>query len=341
MLRFLSPLALGLCAGALSSSLWARREPADPSPPSISSAADARPMSTPEDAIVHHRRLRLGELGIFYREAGPRDAPVLLLLHGFPSSSFMFRQLLPSLADRYHVIAPDYPGFGESSFPGRDRFRYTFEQLARVLDEFTAALGLRRYALYIQDYGAPVGLRLALAHPERVSALIVQNGNAYEQGFNPDAWQPLRDYWRDPSPANRERLRGWLTPEGVRQQYVAGLREDELERFSPDTWTLDWARLSRPGNAEAQLDLFGDYAQNVDLYPAFHDFFRRYAPPTLVLWGRQDPFFTPAGAEAYRTDLPEAELVWLDAGHFALETHAAEIATSIRDFLQRRLGKAP
>ena len=213
MRHFMPTLVFGLCAGVLGASLWSWHQAhGRPSQASRSLSTEARPVSAPPEAIVRHKRLRLAELEIFYREAGPRDAPVVLLLHGFPSSSFMFRELLPNLADRYHVIAPDYPGFGESSFPPRDRFRYSFEHLARVLEEFTDRLGMRRYALYIQDYGAPIGLRLALAHPERVSALIVQNGNAYEQGFNPDAWRPLRDYWRDPSPANRERLRGCALP---------------------------------------------------------------------------------------------------------------------------------
>jgi pimeloyl-ACP methyl ester carboxylesterase len=294
-------------------------------------------LASGEPGVVRHQTLRVGELDIFYREAGPSAGPVLLLLHGFPSSSFMFRDLMPRLSDRYRVIAPDYPGFGQSSSPSRKTFRYSFENIARVLGAFTEALGLQRYVLYIQDYGAPIGLRLALQHPERVAGLVVQNGNAYEEGLNPEAWQPLRSYWREPSREHRDRLRAWLTPEGTKQQYVAGVPETQLALFSPDTWTLDWARLSRPESVDVQLDLFGDYAQNLALYPRFHQFFQAHQPPTLIVWGRYDPFFTRTGAMAYRRDLPNAELVWLDAGHFALETHAAEIAQRMRDFLGREL----
>ena len=287
-------------------------------------------------ARVRHHTVAVDDVEIFFREAGPGDAPAVLLMHGFPSSSHMFRHLIPALADRYHVIAPDYPGFGQSSFPDRARFAYTFERLARVMDGFTRALGLEHYALYIQDYGSPVGLRLALAHPERVAVLIVQNGNAYEEGLS-EEWGPLRAYWREPTPANRDRLRAWLNAEGIRLQYVAGVPEAQVPLFSPDTWTLDWALLSRPGNIDAQLDLFYDYRTNVALYPKFHEFFRAHRPPTLLVWGRHDPFFTVAGAEAYRRDLPDAELHYIDAGHFALETHGPEIAGLIRDFLARRV----
>lgn len=281
-----------------------------------------------------HRTVTIEGVDIAYREAGPKDAPVLLLLHGFPTSSHMFRNLIPALADRYHVVAPDYPGFGFSSFPESGKFVYTFENLARVMDKFTQAVGLKRYTLYIQDYGAPIGLRLALLHPERVSGLIVQNGNAYEEGLS-DAWAPIQAYWHEPTTENREKLRGWLSPAGMRQQYAAGLPEELLGRLSPETWTLDWALLSRPGNIDVQLDLFGDYQSNVALYPRFHEFFRKYRPPTLIVWGRYDPFFTVVGAEAYRRDLPKAELHLLDAGHFALETHGDKIAALIRDFLGR------
>jgi pimeloyl-ACP methyl ester carboxylesterase len=285
---------------------------------------------------VEYRAVYIDGVRVSYREAGPRNAPTLLLLHGFPSSSFMFRDLIPRLADRWHVIAPDYPGFGDSDFPPPGEYEYSFAQLARTLDQFTAALGLSRYALYIQDYGAPIGLRLALAHPERVSALIVQNGNAYEEGLS-GAWDPLKAFWRDPSKENRERLRGWLTPEGIRQQYVAGVPETLHTRFTPDAWTLDWARLSRPGNLDVQIGLFGDYRGNVSLYPRFQEFLRTRRPPTLIVWGRHDPFFTEAGARAYLRDIPDAELHLLDTGHFALETHAAEIAALMGDFLGRRL----
>jgi pimeloyl-ACP methyl ester carboxylesterase len=275
-------------------------------------------------------------LEIFFRDAGPIDAPALLLLHGFPSSSHMFRNLIPLLSDRYRVIAPDYPGFGQSAFPDRAKFSYTFNSLAQIIARFLEAIGLQRFTVYIQDYGAPVGLRLALAYPERIAGLIVQNGNAYEEGLS-EEWGPLRAYWREPTPANRDRLRGWLNAEGIRLQYVAGVPEAQIPLFSPDTWTLDWALLSRPGNIDAQLDLFYDYRTNVALYPKFHEFFRAHRPPTLLVWGRHDPFFTVAGAEAYRRDLPDAELHYIDAGHFALETHGPEIAGLIRDFLARRV----
>ncbi|HYF39858.1 MAG TPA: alpha/beta hydrolase [Gemmatimonadales bacterium] len=285
---------------------------------------------------VRHRQVTVDGIEIFYREAGPEDAPVLLLLHGFPSSSHMFRHLLPQLQRDYRLIAPDYPGFGQSEFPSPAEFSYTFENLAGVMQRFIRTIRLDRYALYIQDYGAPVGLRLALADPERITGLVVQNGNAYEEGLSRD-WDPLRDYWRHPTQANRERLRTWLDPEGIRQQYVAGVPDRLLQLFSPDTWTLDWARLSRPGNLDAQLDLFYDYRTNLELYPAFHEFFRRFQPPTLIVWGRHDPFFTVAGAEAFRRDLPAAELHYLDTGHFALETHCEEIATLIHEFMGRQV----
>jgi pimeloyl-ACP methyl ester carboxylesterase len=292
--------------------------------------------TTIHSAHVRHRRVTIDGLDIFYREAGSPAAPALLLLHGFPSSSHMFRALIPALAERYHVVAPDYPGFGYSAYPAPSEFSYSFAQFAVVLDQFTQATGLDQYTLYIQDYGAPVGLRLALRHPEHVRGLIVQNGNAYIEGLS-DKWAPLRAYWREPSRENREQLRGWLSLEGTRLQYAGGLPAHLLERLSPDTWTLDWGNLSRPGNIEMQLDLFGDYQHNVALYPRFHEFFRTHRPPTLIIWGRYDPFFTIAGAMAYTRDLPDAEIHLLDAGHFALETHGPEIATLIHDFLARRV----
>ncbi|HYD37903.1 MAG TPA: alpha/beta hydrolase [Allosphingosinicella sp.] len=301
-------------------------------------AARAGPTAAAEEDLDHlvtrHRIVRVGGVDIFYREAGRPDAPALLLLHGFPTSSHMFRHLIPALADRYRVVAPDYPGFGYSGFPGRGEFDYSFAALARIVAAFTDAVGLRRYALYIQDYGAPVGLRLALAAPERVTALISQNGNAYEEGLSP-LWQPLRDYWRDPSATHRETLRGWLGEMGTRLQYSAGLPEDQLERLAPDNWTLDWVKLSRPGNAEVQLDLFGDYRTNVELYPEFQRLFRDRRPPALILWGRRDPFFTVEGARAYLRDLPDAELQLLDGGHFLLETHGPQATARIRAFLAK------
>jgi pimeloyl-ACP methyl ester carboxylesterase len=292
----------------------------------------AEPSSGLPAEPVRHASVSLGGVEIFYREAGPRDAPGLLLLHGFPSSSFMFRHLLPALGDRWRVVAPDYPGFGASDFPSPETFDYTFANLAAVVGDFTDAIRLDTYAIYIQDYGAPIGLRLALERPERVTALIVQNGNAYAEGLSP-AWDPLKTYWSEPSAANRERLREWLTAEGIREQYVAGVPEALVERLSPDTWTVDWLRLTRPGNIDVQLDLFGDYASNVALYPQIQALLRAHQWPTLVVWGRFDPFFTVDGARAYTRDAPEAAVHLLDAGHFALETHWPQIAALMRDFL--------
>lgn len=283
---------------------------------------------------TRHRTVQVDGIDLFYREAGPPDAPALLLLHGFPTSSRMFRNLIPQLADRYRAVAPDYPGFGHSAMPERSRFAYTFENLARVIDRFTQAVGLERYGLYVMDYGAPIGYRLALAHPGRVTALIVQNGNAYEEGLR-DFWLPLKRYWHDPSPQNREALRVLLTPESTRWQYTNGVADATL--LNPDTWTLDQLGLDRPGNDELQLDLFLDYGTNLALYPRFQEYFRDHQPPTLVVWGRNDDIFPAEGAAPYRRDLPDAEIHLLDTGHFALETHGAEIARLIRDFLARHV----
>ncbi len=248
----------------------------------------------------------------------------------------MFRNLIDALSDKFHLIAPDYPGFGHSSFPEASQFSYTFASYATTIEKFTQAVKVDRYTLYLQDYGAPIGLRLAQMHPERVTALIIQNGNAYEEGLSSE-WEPIKAYWREPTPANRDRLRAWLNPDGIRLQYVAGLPEAHIPMFSPDTWTLDWSFLIRPGNIDVQLDLFRDYRTNVALYPEFQKFFRTYRLPTLIAWGKYDPFFTVAGAEAYRNDLPDAELHLLDAGHFALETHVSQIAGLIRDFLETNI----
>lgn len=272
-------------------------------------------------------------LRLFYREDGPRQAPAVLLLHGFPSSSHMFRDLIPQLADRYRVVAPDLPGFGFSDAPDRADFPYTFERLAAVVGRFTEAVGLDRFALYVFDYGAPVGFRLALAHPDRITALISQNGNAYEEGLS-GGWDPIRRYWREPSAANRDALRALLTPETTRWQYLHGTPDPDL--VAPEAYTLDQALMKRPGNAEIQLDLFGDYASNVALYPRFQAWMRERRPPTLAVWGRNDPFFLPPGAEAFRRDNPDAEVRLLDTGHFALETHHREIAAAMRDFLGRQ-----
>jgi len=267
---------------------------------------------------------------IFYREAGPKNAPAILLLHGFPTSSHMFRNLIPVLAERYHVIAPDLPGFGFSDAPERKTFRYTFENLANVIDHFTQAIGLDRYAIYIFDYGAPVGLRLALAHPERITAIISQNGNAYEEGLS-QGWNPIQKYWKEPTPANRAALRDFLTPEAVKSQYLHGVPDETL--VAPEAYELDSALFGRTGNDEIQLDLFLDYASNVALYPKFQEYFRTHRPPLLAVWGKNDPFFLPKGADAYRRDIPDAEVLLFDTGHFALETHAAEIAAAINEFL--------
>jgi pimeloyl-ACP methyl ester carboxylesterase len=289
-----------------------------------------------EQLTVRHRLVKIDGLDIFYREAGRRDAPAILLLHGFPTSSHMFRHLIPALADRYRVVAPDYPGFGNSSFPPPEEFTYGFQRLAEVIASFTDAVGLDRYAVYIQDYGAPIGLRLSLLRPDRVTAIISQNGNAYEEGLS-EGWDPLRAYWADPSPKNRATLSGWLGEDGTKLQYTAGVAEGQLERLSPDNWTIDWTKLSRPGNADAQVDLFGDYQTNVALYPAFQAFFRMRQPPALILWGKNDPFFTVAGARAFLRDLPNASLIFLDGSHFLLETHGPEATWHIRRFLEAAL----
>jgi pimeloyl-ACP methyl ester carboxylesterase len=270
---------------------------------------------------------------IFYREAGPKTAPAILLLHGFPTSSHMFRDLIPALADRYHVVAPDLPGFGFSDAPDRKRFRYTFENLAKVIDRFTQTIGLERYAIYVFDYGAPVGLRLALAHPERITAIISQNGNAYEEGLS-EGWSPIKAYWQDPSQANRNALRAFLTPETTRWQYTQGVPDQTM--VSPDGQNLDNFYLARLGADEVQLDLFGDYKSNVALYPKFQEYFRLHQPPLLAVWGKNDPYFLPAGAEAFRRDLPKADIRLFDTGHFALETHSEKIAKAIGDFWDAR-----
>ena len=271
---------------------------------------------------------------IFYREAGSETAPAILLLHGFPTSSHMFRNLIPALADRYHVVAPDLPGFGFSDAPDHKRFRYTFDRLAQTIDRFTETIGLKRHALYVFDYGAPVGLRLALAHPERITAIISQNGNAYEEGLS-QGWNPIQKYWKEPTAENRAALRGFLTPETTKWQYVHGTQDQML--VPPEVYELDSAMLARAGNDEIQLDLFLDYASNVALYARFQEYFRTKRPPLLAVWGKNDPFFLPAGAEAFKRDNPDAEVHLYDTGHFALETHHQEIASAIRDFLDRKL----
>jgi pimeloyl-ACP methyl ester carboxylesterase len=298
---------------------------------SVRATAGTEPESPEASKEVSYRAVEVDDLSIFYREAGSRSAPTLLLLHGFPSSSFMFRHLIPELAQHYHVVAPDYPGFGFSTAPHPEAFRYTFAHLTDVVRKFTDRLGLNRYALYIQDYGAPVGLRLALQRPRQVTGLIVQNGNAYEEGLSGE-WAMLREYWQRPTSENHEKIRSWLNPESIRQQYVAGVPGSEHHRFSPETWTLDWTLLQRPGIIDAQLDLFGDYQNNVALYGDFQALFRKYRFPTLIAWGERDVYFTKDGARAYLRDLPDAKLHFFDAGHFALETHCAQIGALIREF---------
>ena len=268
---------------------------------------------------------------IFYREAGDPQAPAVLLLHGFPTSSHMFRNLIPELSGEYHVIAPDLPGFGFSDAPDHKSFAYTFEHMAEVMGKFTEQVGLKKFAVYVFDYGAPTGLRLALNHPERITALISQNGNAYEEGLSKD-WAPVRAYWENPTQENRDVLRSLSTLETTRWQYYHGVTNPE-QRIAPEAIALDQALLDRPQSAEIQLDLIGNYKSNVELYPKFQEYFRTHRPPTLAVWGKNDPFFLPAGAEAYRRDNPSAKVVLYDTGHFALETHAAEIGAEIRDFL--------
>ena len=274
------------------------------------------------------RTVAVDGVDVFYREAGPADGPAVLLLHGFPTSSHMFRDLIPLLSDQFRVVAPDLPGFGFTVAPRG--YRYSFEGLSATVDRFTEAVGLPRYALYVFDYGAPVGFRLAVAHPDRVTALVSQNGNAYVEGLS-DGWNPIQAYWKDPSAANRDALRALLTPEATKNQYTHGVADPA--RVAPESYTLDSALLARPGNAEVQLDLFRDYASNVELYPTFQRYLREHRPPLLAAWGRHDPFFLPAGAEAFRRDVPSADVRFYDTGHFALETHANEIGAAVREFL--------
>jgi pimeloyl-ACP methyl ester carboxylesterase len=284
---------------------------------------------TPLTAV---RKIEADGVQVFYRAAGDPSAPVVLLLHGFPTSSFMFRELIPRLADHYRVIAPDLPGFGFTEVPVERKYTYSFEALAGTIEAFTEALRIKRYALYVFDYGAPTGFRLAMTHPERVAAIISQNGNAYEEGLG-DAWGPIRKYWAKPTAENREVIRqNVLTLEGTRWQYTHGVAIPES--IAPESYTLDTALMERPGNKEIQLDLFLDYASNVKLYPKFQQYLRRSKPPLLAIWGKNDPFFVPAGAEAFRKDLPTAQVQFLDTGHFATETHVSEIATAMREFLE-------
>jgi pimeloyl-ACP methyl ester carboxylesterase len=301
-------------------------------------SAQAVPQFPANETITHYRSATIDGIKLSYREAGPADAPVVLLLHGFPTSSRMFRNLIPSLATRYHVIAPDYPGFGHSDVPDRKVFRYSFDNFSKLIDGLLATLGAKRYALYVQDYGAPVGYRLALRHPERVTALVIQNGNAYTDGLSP-FWAPIQAYWAQPTVENRDRLRAGLTPAATKSQYVDGVADPSS--IDPDNWIVDQALLDRPGVDQIMLDLFRDYGSNVELYPQFQKFFRNHKPPTLIVWGKNDAIFPASGAMAYLRDIPEAEIHLLDTGHFALEDKGEVIAPLMQNFLDRKIGDAP
>ena len=281
-----------------------------------------------------HKTIDINGVEIFYREAGPKNAPAILLLHGFPTSSHMFRNLIPALSDRFHLVAPDYPGFGNSAQPGMDQFNYTFDGLAKLMEGFIAELGIDEYSVYLMDYGAPVGLRLASRHPKQVQALIVQNGNAYAEGLR-EFWDPIRRYWDNPSPENAEPLAGFISPEGVKWQYTHGVRNEQL--ISPDNWNVDLRHLQREGNPGIQLALFYDYQSNVPHYPHWQAYFREYQPPTLIVWGKNDYIFPAEGAYPYKRDLENLEFHLLDTGHFALEEDGALIAALIRDFYSRQV----
>ncbi len=301
----------------------------------LASAAATEPHDTidPRPPMpVHYRYAEADGVNVFYREAGDPTAPTILLLHGFPTSSFMYRNLIPLLADRYHVVAPDLPGFGLTEVPEQAAYAYTFDRLAATMDAFTQTLGLEHYAMQVFDYGAPVGWRLATAHPERITAIVTQNGNAYEEGLS-EGWNPIQKYWQDASDANREVVREFLSLEAIKWQYTHGVPDPSL--VAPDTYALDFAQVSRPGNQDIQLDLFLDYRNNVARYPEFQAYFRSHQPPMLAVWGQHDPFFLPQGAEAFKRDLSDAEVHFYDTGHFALESHGLEIGLQIRYFLDR------
>jgi pimeloyl-ACP methyl ester carboxylesterase len=285
---------------------------------------------------IRYRAADVDGIKVFYREALKAGAPKLLLLHGFPTSSHMFRDLMPLLADKVHLVAPDLPGFGLTEMPPRDNFAYTFDNIARVIDRFTEIIGFDRFAIYVFDYGAPTGFRMAVRHPERITAIISQNGNAYEEGLS-DGWTPIRAYWEDASEANRKALRAFLTPETTSWQYTQGV--PDATSVSPDGQNLDNYYLARPGADEIQLDLFGDYKSNIALYPTFQSYFRTHKPPFLAVWGKNDPFFLPPGAEAFKRDIPDAKVHFFETGHFALETHYAEITKVIGDFIDEHVRK--
>ncbi|MBS7542496.1 alpha/beta fold hydrolase [Ancylobacter oerskovii] len=325
MNRFALSLLLAGAAGAAALNLAPIA--AHAAPPAVTAKAPA---------TVHYRSATIDGVKMFYREAGPTNGPVVLLLHGFPTSSHMFRNLIPLLADRYRVIAPDYPGFGQSDAPDHAKFAYTFGHYADMVDTLMGQLGAKSYAMYVMDYGAPVGYRLALKHPERVTGLIVQNGNAYDEGLR-EFWNPIKTYWADGTTKSREALSGLVALETTKFQYTDGVKD--LSRISPDNWVIDQAGLDRPGNKDIQLDLFYDYRTNVPLYPQFQAFFRERKPPTLIVWGKNDKIFPEEGAHPYKRDLPNAEVHILDTGHFALEDKLDEMAPLIRSFLDRKVAK--
>lgn len=300
----------------------------------VAPAASMVPVAT-SDTKVYHRSVVIDGVKVFYREAGPKDAPAILLLHGFPSSSSMFRNLIPALAGQYRVIAPDYPGYGQSDMPSPETFDYSFDNLARVVDRFTQEVGLTKFAMYLQDYGAPIGFRIAAAHPERISGLIIQNGNAYDEGLDNDFWKPIKAYWAEPTEANAAPLRSFLELEGTRWQYTHGARDATV--VSPDAWTIDQAGLDRPGNKEIQLKLFLSYGTNPPKYPEWQRYFREHQPPTLIIWGKNDQIFPAAGAEPYKRDIKDIDFNLLDAGHFALEEEGALMAGKIRAFMASRV----
>ena len=287
---------------------------------------------------VFHRTIEVDGLDIFYREAGPKDAPTVLLLHGFPTSSHMFRNLIPALADKYHVVAPDYPGYGNSSAPSVDDFDYTFDNLANVVEQFTEKVGLKKYSIYLMDYGAPVGFRLAVKHPERVDTLIVQNGNAYDEGLDNDFWKPIKSYWKTRTKTQGDQLRSLLTLDATKWQYTHGVRN--VETISPDTWGHVQPLLDRPGNQEIQLALFYSYGSNPALYPKWQEYLRKHQPPTLIVWGKNDAIFPADGAHPYKRDLKNLEFHLLDTGHFALEEDGQQIASLIRNFLGKQLSQS-
>jgi pimeloyl-ACP methyl ester carboxylesterase len=281
---------------------------------------------------IFNRSVNIDGIDIFYREAGDSNNPSLLLLHGFPTSSVMFKNLMIALSDRFHLVAPDYPGFGFSAFPNKDDFKYSFENIAAYINKFTNEIGMRSFAIYLHDYGSPVGLRLCINHPEKIERLIVQNGNAYDEGIGPE-WDETRDYWQNPTPEKKAKVAAFLSEEGVKMQYTAGLPEELLSRVSPELWMLDWELMRRPGNIDMQFELNCDYENHIKMFPAFHEYFRTHRPPALVIWGKHDPFFSVKEANCYKKDLPDAQVHIIDGSHMPLETHFGEVVSLISDFL--------